>query len=207
VIIYAWQEPTQPPPQGNVPAPINIGNNSQYKSGALGIGGIIYGESNAYFDGNVGIGTTNPDVKLTVNGSGKFINGGLRTDYDTYLAVSSGNVGIGTMAPHTPAPNGGSGNLDVNDVYLRSIGKWASQSSQSSQSIRVSDEYNCDRSRGQSGWCDIGTHKVCFLTAAHGYGDNGNDCRIKGTPDGNWSIYSWCDDDPWLHCRARCLDW
>ena len=69
VIIYAWQEPTQTPPQENVPAPINIGDNTQYKSGALGIGGIIRGYSNAYFDGNVGIGTTAPSEKLEVAGN------------------------------------------------------------------------------------------------------------------------------------------
>ena len=42
-----------------------------------------------------------------------------------------GNVGIGTMSPHLPAPGPGgtpaTGNLDVNDVYLRSASKWASE--------------------------------------------------------------------------------
>ena len=67
-IIYAWTAPTQNPPSGNVSAPINVGPNTQYKSGALGIGGIFYGYSNAYFDGNVGIGTTTPSQKLDVAG-------------------------------------------------------------------------------------------------------------------------------------------
>jgi len=62
--IYAWTEPTQSPPQGNVPAPINVGAGTQYKSGALGIGGVFRGYSNAIFDGNVGIGTTAPNRKL-----------------------------------------------------------------------------------------------------------------------------------------------
>jgi hypothetical protein len=66
VFIYAWTEPTQSPPQENVPAPINVGAGTQYKSGALGIGGVFRGYSNAIFDGNVGIGTTNPGAKLTV---------------------------------------------------------------------------------------------------------------------------------------------
>jgi len=68
LVIYAWTEPSQAPPQGNVPAPINVGSTTQYKSGGLGVGGVIHGFSDAYFDGNVGIGTTNPSYKLDVAG-------------------------------------------------------------------------------------------------------------------------------------------
>jgi hypothetical protein len=42
-------------------------------------------------------------------------------------AVSGGNVGIGTTSPQTPAPNALAGNLDVNDIYSRSQGRWVSQ--------------------------------------------------------------------------------
>jgi len=37
------------------------------------------------------------------------------------------NVGIGTTSPQTPAPNALTGNLDVNDIYLRSTSQWVSQ--------------------------------------------------------------------------------
>jgi hypothetical protein len=41
-IAYAvWTEPTVNPPGGNVDVPINVGPTSQYKSGALGIGGLF----------------------------------------------------------------------------------------------------------------------------------------------------------------------
>jgi hypothetical protein len=43
---------------------------------------------------------------------------------DVWIA---GDVGIGTITPQLPAPNGNPGNLDVNDVYLRSTGEWLSQ--------------------------------------------------------------------------------
>jgi len=66
VLIYAWQEPSQSPPQENVFAPIDVGDKYQSKSGALGVGGIIYGYSNAFFDGNVGIGTTTTRAKLHI---------------------------------------------------------------------------------------------------------------------------------------------
>ena len=64
----AWTEPTDTPPDGNVEAPINVGDNIQYKAGTLGIGKILHGYSNAIFDGNVGIGTTSPAYKLHIVG-------------------------------------------------------------------------------------------------------------------------------------------
>jgi hypothetical protein len=64
----AWTEPTAIAPNGNVGAPINTGDNSQYKAGAFGIGKVLHGYSNAVFDGNVGIGTTAPQRKLDVRG-------------------------------------------------------------------------------------------------------------------------------------------
>ena len=39
--VIAWQEPTQPPPEGNVPAPINVGPEPQTKEGPLTLGSLI----------------------------------------------------------------------------------------------------------------------------------------------------------------------
>jgi len=68
--VFAWQEPTAPPPQQNVPAPINVGSQDQIKAGGLSVGAFIsrYGTILAKDSGNVGIGTTNPNSKLTVAG-------------------------------------------------------------------------------------------------------------------------------------------
>ena len=42
--------------------------------------------------------------------------------------TSGGNVGIGIATPQATAPNGiATGNLDVNDLYLRSLNAWTSQ--------------------------------------------------------------------------------
>ena len=68
-LILAWTSPGYNPPDGNVDAPLNIGSDSQYKLGALGVEGIFRGYSNAIFDGNVGIGITNPGAKLEVEGN------------------------------------------------------------------------------------------------------------------------------------------
>ena len=75
-IIYAqFQEPGAPPPQGNVPPPINIGSSTQYKSGALGIGGVFTADSRAVFNEKVGIGTTNPGAALEIVGQIKITGG------------------------------------------------------------------------------------------------------------------------------------
>jgi hypothetical protein len=103
VLIYAWQEPSQSPPQENVFAPINVGDTPQFKSGALGVGGIIYGYSNAFFDGNVGIGTTTTEAKLHIKATNT-TTAPFRVDDATnrsrfYIQPGTGNVGIGTTTP------------------------------------------------------------------------------------------------------------
>ncbi len=112
--VYAWTAPTVSAPGGNTSAPINTSLTSQYKSGALGIGGVIQGFSDAFFGGNVGIGTTTPGYKLDVNGDINIAAGsvyriggiasagggskwGMGTGDDIHRAL--GNVGIGTTNP------------------------------------------------------------------------------------------------------------
>jgi hypothetical protein len=67
-LVFAWTEPSQAPPQGNVPTPINVGPQGQAKQGGLilNTGGAPTGLIVQY--GNVGIGTTNPTQKLDVAG-------------------------------------------------------------------------------------------------------------------------------------------
>ena len=69
ILVFAWTEPTNSPPQGNVPAPLNVGLEEQIKEGGLWIASnptLTTGLIVQY--GNVGIGTTTPSYKLDVVG-------------------------------------------------------------------------------------------------------------------------------------------
>ena len=73
-IFAQWQEPPQPPPGGNIPAPLNVGPVGQAKIGGLIINtggapvGFIVDDDGDSIKGRVGIGTTNPTEKLDVAG-------------------------------------------------------------------------------------------------------------------------------------------
>ena len=47
-----WIEPTAAPPGNNVEAPINVGTSTQYKSGALGVGGLLAAYSGFWLNNN-----------------------------------------------------------------------------------------------------------------------------------------------------------
>ena len=39
--VYAWTGPTATPPENNIPAPLNVGDNIQVKSGGLGVTAFV----------------------------------------------------------------------------------------------------------------------------------------------------------------------
>ncbi len=71
---YAWVEPDQLPPNGNIAAPLNTGSFAQSKIGGLilGLGNTLYGL--IVKNGNSGFGTETPTEKIDVNGNIK-LNG------------------------------------------------------------------------------------------------------------------------------------
>lgn len=66
--VYAWTAPTSQPPAGNVSAPINTGDNTQYKAGNLVLNDSVNPFTNGLIVryGNMGIGTTAPGAKLEI---------------------------------------------------------------------------------------------------------------------------------------------
>jgi hypothetical protein len=63
-LIFAWTEPSQNPPGGNVPAPINVGSTDQVKSGKLGV-------ATDGVDSNYGLTVGNSSNSLGIKTSGK----------------------------------------------------------------------------------------------------------------------------------------
>jgi hypothetical protein len=63
-LVFAWTEPSQNPPQGNVPAPINVGSADQVKSGKLGV-------ATDGIDSNYGLTVGNSSNSLGIKASGK----------------------------------------------------------------------------------------------------------------------------------------
>ena len=88
----AWTSPTQTPPNGNVAAPLNSGSTGQVKTGGLtvGSGSVTYGL--LVPNGNVGIGTTTPTSKLSVEGSVN-VTGGINLAGSLLLNGSAGTSG------------------------------------------------------------------------------------------------------------------
>jgi len=112
-LVLAWTEPGTTPPVGNVPAPLNVGNVAQTKTGELilNTGGAPIGL--IVDKGNVGIGTTGPGAKLDVNGQIKIQGGSPGTGKvltSDAAGLASWQTMTGTIGPAGPAgPQGPTG--------------------------------------------------------------------------------------------------
>jgi len=96
-LILAWTEPSQAPPGGNIPAPINVGTSAQIKQGDLTVKTSFYGDDIRL--GNWGGAVTAAgDIEIKNSGGTTVI----QLDGDTDNAYFSGNVGIGTTNPQRP---------------------------------------------------------------------------------------------------------
>jgi len=90
-IFAAWIGPTQTPPLGNTPTPVNVGSIAQVKDGGLSLNSLaVFG--NGYFQDNIGIGTVAPDEALHVNGNIKIVDG----NQGTGKVLTSDANGVGS---------------------------------------------------------------------------------------------------------------
>lgn len=131
--VSAWTNPTELPPGGNVAGPLTTGAVAQEKAGSLTVGGTL--TTRRMYD-MVPVG----DTTTFTQDSGFFSdpNGtsminivkvlGITQLYQTggYALKTFGGTPDDSLAQHTKAKDP-IGSLDVNDVYLRSTGKWASE--------------------------------------------------------------------------------
>lgn len=86
-VVYAWQEPGQAPPGGNVEAPINVGPQAQTKQGDLTIDGALK------VDGNIVVPVISPAADTGFKSP--TANGGNSWSNPTY-AYTSDNIYVAT---------------------------------------------------------------------------------------------------------------
>jgi len=116
-LVFAWTEPSQNPPGGNVAPPLNTSINAQAKEGALVVGNnsaVTTGLIVRY--GNVGIGTTGPVAKLVVSSSLNSTptpDGGIIMSLQNpTLALSNGDTRVLDF-----------GSLNVSTAFIRAVGR------------------------------------------------------------------------------------
>jgi len=90
-VAVSWEEPGNNPPDGNVPAPINVSANGQYKEGKLNLG------SNQVPDTGFAELEVQGGGRLRTVGGAILNTGGVANS--TGLIVDNGYVGIGTVSP------------------------------------------------------------------------------------------------------------
>lgn len=162
-----WTMPTNNPPAGNTPAPVNTGSGLQHKPGSLLVNLFrVFGD--AYFDGNVGVGTVNPARKLDVNGPGiRFSNSGNGIEFlqsngtnwqianigtNNSLSVN-GNLGVGTTVPATKLDVAGT----VKATGFQLTTGAGANKVLTSDASGVATWQNSQGGGGANGWVDAGT--------------------------------------------------
>lgn len=111
-VAVSWEEPGNNPPDGNVPAPINVSANNQSKEGWLTIGNTSAPSMQLDVQGIV------PALgSLNVSGGAILNTGGAATG----LIVANGKVGVGTSTPSAVFHVKGDGSKTGNDEVVFNV--------------------------------------------------------------------------------------
>ena len=207
-----WNAPSATPPNGNTDAPINVGYNGQIKQGNLWIKGLADATTSAVNgliveNGNVGIGTTTPSVKLEVGGQVKITGGNpgvdkiLASDEDGLASwKSASDLGISSGSTAGTAGTAGTSTSDASNVFI-------------SKAISYSTRSGVSNSSYQGPVLSLGVRNFCALLY-HGHGDSldkgGNYtnrayCSVsRNASTSEWSLAAKATTG-WITCQAICF--
>lgn len=139
--VFAWTVPSVTPPGGNVQAPINVSGNTQTKAGTLILSASVYSpifvdlnDGNYYVDPN-GVSFLNdirPNIMYDRQNTAYYVDPNGSTVLNSIYSVSPDNSNWGLLIYSAgwganSNPQSHIGSIYANDVYLRSVGRWASQ--------------------------------------------------------------------------------
>jgi hypothetical protein len=155
----AWVDPPNDPPNSNIGAPVNTGDNEQIKDGPLYVNRSGWADGLIVLSGNMGIGTLDPNSKLDVRGNirahnmkiyfgnndhygwlGVYRGDGQRGAYFGY-GNGSGRVNLYMDKANTLAIHGG--DIDMNNNWIRDV-----------RGLKVSNIYD----EGGGSWIQMWDH-------------------------------------------------
>ena len=125
--------------------------------------------------------------------------------------IVNGNMGVGTATPQTPAPNSQPSNIDANDVYLRSAGKWVSEAPILGKAVLSCSACSYDGysiSMNPNAVAAYGGYYAMLYSGSYDSGGGGCSgtiytCSKYYIGGGNWSGCS-CSGRDYDHCGGEC---
>ncbi len=198
----SWVGPTANPPAGNTDTPVNVGASTQYKIGALGIGGLFraYGQTilaTTTINGDINIPTGAGNGKVLTSdasGKGSWQSGtGLQSDHGKQRFTSSGTftvpTGSNTVWVSMSGGGGGGGYGGGGGGAAAVIAQQVSVSGGTNISITIGSGGiglgGIGYSDGHGGTSSFGS----YITTPGGGGGSGDSGGVYGGPGGSSGLY------------------